>query len=184
MKERVILCDFDGTVIESNIEDKFVSYLLKQKEIRYKLLLVAFFTFPLNMILNKLYLSSITKSWTFILKDRTEEYIARFLDDHIQEIKAKNDTIKLLKSIKYNKLIILTGSYQQLVELYLARVNFIHVNKVIGTKVSKNRLFVKQHPFGKSKCSFVDINNYNIGVANDFSDHYYLDMCNEQYIIK
>lgn len=184
MKKRVILCDFDGTLIEGNIENAFTSYLLKQKEIKLKLLSVALFTLPFNLLLNKLFLPSITKSWTLILRQRVVEYIDSFLDEYIERIKLKEDTIKLIDSLDRDELILLTGSYQQLVEAFIRRKNLTWIDKVIGTEVHNNHFTIKRHPFGKGKSKYVDLRNYNIGIANDYSDHFYLDICNEQYKIK
>lgn len=74
-KERIIICDFDGTLITGNLEQAFMNYLLSQNDIRFKLMFIAIFTLPINLTLDMLGLPSIFKSWTFVLGNKTNEYI-------------------------------------------------------------------------------------------------------------
>lgn len=182
--KKVIICDFDGTLIEENIENMFTSYLLQDKRIRYKLISVALLTLPINIIRNKLFLPSLIKSWTFVLQDKISFYIDDFLQKHKDQIHIKNSTIELINRLRYDKLIILTGSYHQLVEKFLAICLPAFADEVIGSTVKGNKFVVDRHPYGKGKKKFVDIDNYNIGIANEDSDRFYLDLCNEKFIIK
>jgi len=183
--KRIIICDFDGTVIEGNIENCFTRFLLQQKELRIKLFTAAIPALLINLPLNKLCLPSVIKSWTYVLKQEISHYIDLFLKENNRKLKIKKETISLIKEISHDKSVLLTGSYQELVERFLEYNNIKCFDKIIGAQVKLPLyLFIKKHPYGKEKCKYVDRTNYNIGIADNYSDHFYLDMCNEKYYIK
>ena len=101
-----------------------------------------------------------------------------------ESMQYKNDVVEQIASIKADQLVVLTGSDEDLVKAFLQNDNRIFYDDVIGSKVKSDFFRVKRHPFGRGKCKYVNSDNYNIGIANDRSDHFYMDMCNEQYYIK
>lgn len=183
-KQSIILCDFDGTLIEGDLERAFMRYLLKKKEIKYKMLLVSLFTLPINFLRNTFGFPSILKSWTFVLKDSTNQYISNFIHDCGSKIQSKQQGWNLLNSLKDSKRVLLTGCYDKLIRAYLKYCNLDTVFDEIIACEMKNNLIVRRHPFGRGKVPFVPVHAYTIGIANEYSDHYYMDLCSEKYYIK
>ena len=181
MQKRVIICDLDGTLIYENLENIFVKFLLSKKKIKYKILFVSLFTLPINIIRNKFYYPSIFKSWTYVLKNKFEDYKEEFFKHNI--IHFNDKVISLINSLDADEVILLTGSYQDLATELLENKGITLFNEVIGTKTEKNYFKISRHPYGKGKVKYVNQSNYNIGIANEYSDHFYLDLCNEKYYI-
>lgn len=180
---RVILCDFDGTLIFGDLERMFMRYLLQQPEIKFRMLLISLITLPINLLLNQLGRPSIFKSWTVVLKNREENYIHDFLSRKNSLIKRKPEGWQILNSIPNAKRILLTGCYGNLIRQYLKYNNLNNIfEQVIATEM-KSSFLIRQHPFAKGKVQFVDKQNYNIGIANEPGDHFYLDLCDEQYYV-
>lgn len=184
MKEkRVILCDFDGTLIHGDLERMFMRYLLLQPEVKYKMLAVSILTLPLNTFLNQLGFPSIMKSWTFALKEKANQYIVDFLKKNNENIKRKEEGWLKLQSISNARSVLLTGCYGNLIRAYLQYNQLDSIfDEVIATEM-QNNLFIKQHPYARGKVQFVNKQNYNIGIANEKSDHFYLDICDERYYV-
>lgn len=184
---RVVICDFDGTIIRGNLENTFLRFLLKETVYRWRILIISLFTLPINLLLNKFYIPSIFKSWTYVLKGQKSIIIDDFLNSSFFKdsvfLKYREDVIAKLSAIEYDYLLILTGSDEDLVRAFLRIENRFKFDEVIGSKVEKNFFRVKRHPYGKAKMEYVNRDNYNIGIANDYSDHFYMDMCNEKYYV-
>lgn len=183
MKTRVLLCDFDGTLIQGNIENQFTRYLLGRKDIRLKLAAVAALTLPLNLLLHQLNRPSLLKSWTFILRGGADAAMDAFLDENMSRLPLRRDTLRLLSTLRYDKAIVLTGSAERLVQKYLERCSELSFDTVIGSCVKADFLTVERHPYGKGKMPFVDASCYNIGVADSESDRFYMNLCNETYFV-
>lgn len=185
--KKVVICDFDGTIIHGNLENTFVKYLLKETGYGWWILMVSLFTLPINILLNRLYKPSIFKSWTYILKEKKREVMDAFFNsDYYKgsfQLRYREDVISKLDIIDLDYMLILTGSDEELVKAYLEKNDMIKCDKVIGSQVKKDFFRVERHPFGKEKMKFVNRDNYNIGIANDFSDHFYMDMCDEKYYV-
>jgi len=179
MKEhKFVISDFDGTLITQDLEQMFMKYLLSLSHIRWRMLLTSCFTLPINMPLKWLGFGSCFKSWTFVLKDNVSVYIQRFLDENIDLIMQRDEIWEKMLSYK-SPIILLSGCYQDLLVAYLIRINRLGMfEKVIGCTM-RNHFVVAHHPYGRSKCKFINKNNFNIGIANERSDHFYLDMCDE-----
>lgn len=184
MPKKVLLCDFDGTIIHQDLEKTFLKYLLTQNEIKWKLLALSFITLPINLFRNYFHYPSIFKSWTFLLKEDITIYIDKFIIDCDSKITLRDDVLNLIKNIDVHERILLTGCYEDLVISFLKHRDLIeYFDLIIGTKVKKNYFIVERHPFGKLKKQFVNKNNYNIGVADSESDKHYLNICNEKYYV-
>lgn len=183
-KEICIIVDFDGTLIEGDLEQSFMKYLMKFPGIRVKMLLVALLTLPINIIRNKLGYPSLYKSWTLVLNNDIELYITRFIQEMSQSIRLKNDIWSLLDKPDA-KIVLLSGCYEELLKAYLKSIGKIHIfDQIIGCTMQVDCFRVKIHPYGRSKALFVDRNKYNIGIANEKNDLYYLNLCDEQIYVK
>lgn len=183
-KDVCVIVDFDGTLIEGDLERSFMTYLMKFPGIRAKMLLVALLTFPINIIRNKLGYPSLYKSWTLVLNNDIEQYINQYIQEMSQFIRLKGDVWTLLDNSKA-EIVLLSGCYEDLLKAYLKSIDRIQMfDQVIGCTMQINRFKVKLHPYGRSKALFVDRNKYNIGIANEKNDRYYLNLCDEQIYIK
>lgn len=184
---RVVICDFDGTIIRGNLENTFLRFLLKETVYRWRILIISLFTLPINLLLNRFYKPSIFKSWTYVIKGDKIEVINDFLNSSFfrdsELLMYREDVIARLSAVDYENLLILTGSDEDLVRAFLRIENRFNIGDVIGSQVEKNYFRVKRHPYGKAKMEYVNRENYNIGIANDYSDHFYMDMCNEKYYV-
>lgn len=183
-QRKVIICDFDGTIINQDLEKTFLRYILSQKEIKWKLLILSLVTLPINICRNFFHYPSLYKSWTFTLKGDTMKYIDRFILECNSKLTLRKDVLKLIDSLNADEIVLLTGCYEDLAISFLKSRNLYgKFNKIIGSRVKTNNFKVERHPFGKSKREFVDKNNYNIGIADSKSDKYYLNICNEKYYV-
>lgn len=185
--KKIVLCDFDGTLIEGNLENTFLHYLLKGTSYRWIIIAISFFTLPINLILNKFGFPSIFKSWTFVLKNNKKRIIHSFLSSDFfsnsPKMKYREDVLEMLSLMRYDRMIILTGSDEELVTAFLNKYKIIKFDEIIGSQVKDDLFRVKRHPFGKGKIRYVNRDYYNIGIANDYSDHFYLEICNEKYYV-
>lgn len=183
-KKTTIIIDFDGTLIEGDLERSFMRYLLTKPEIKYKMLLLSCITLPINLIRNKLCYPSVYKSWTYILRDNIQEHIEEFLNKNIPFIQLKEQIWALLERNDTN-IILLSGCHQDLLKSYLSKIEKIDkFDKIIGCTMQKDNFRVAIHPYGRAKTRFVNTESYNIGIANEKADHFYLDMCNEKIYVK
>ena len=183
MTPKCYIVDFDGTLIREDLEREFMKWLIRQKEIRYRMLCVSLFTLPINMLRNKLGYPSIFKSWTYVLRGHIDEYINAFIQKEAAgTIHLREDVWKMLNG--GDEIILLSGCYQDLLIAYLKYIKRKSVFvEIIGCEMEANQIRVKIHPYGRSKCRFVNQGKYNIGVANERVDHFYMDMCNEQIYV-
>jgi hypothetical protein len=160
---------------------------LKETGFRWRILLISLFTLPINLFLNRLCRPSIFKSWSYVLKVKKQETINTFLNsDYCKfsiDLRFREDVISKLSTFDSNHIVILTGSDEELVKAFLQIRNRKICDEVIGSQVEKDFFKVKRHPYGKAKMEYVNRDNYNIGIANDYSDHFYMDICNEQYYV-
>lgn len=183
MKEKkYVISDFDGTLIEQDLEQMFMRYLLTLPEVCWRMLLVSCVTLPINMILKWFGYGSLFKSWTLVLGDKISIYIQRFLDNNIELIQLREDIWDKMRG--YNvPVILLSGCHQDLLQAFLRRINRLNIfESVIGCTM-KNNFVVNAHPYGRTKCNFINTKNYNIGIANDRSDYYYLVLCDEMVYV-
>lgn len=183
MTPKCHIADFDGTLIHEDLEREFMKWLLRQKEIRYRMLFVSLFTLPINMLRNKLGYPSIFKSWTYVLRGHIEEYINAFIQNEAAKtIHMREDVWQMLSG--GDEIVLLSGCYKDLLIAYLEYIKRKSVfTEIIGCEMEANQVRVKIHPYGRSKCQFVNQGKYNIGVANERVDHFYMDMCNEQIYV-
>lgn len=183
-KDVCIIVDFDGTLIEGDLERAFMKYLLRCPKVRLKMLLLSCFTLPVNILRNKLGYSSIYKSWTLLLGDKIQEYINEFLEQNIRSIRLKDDIWNMLNQPKA-EIVLLSGCYIELLEAFLRKKSKAYVfDHIIGCTMNDDNFRVKLHPFGRTKMKFVNPNKYNIGIANERADRYYMNLCDEQIYVK
>lgn len=183
MITKCYILDFDGTLIHEDLEREFMKFLLQQNEVKWRMLVVSLFTFPINMLRNKLGYPSVLKSWTYVLRNETGKYIDDFVKNYsVNRIHIREDVWQ--KWTEKDEVVLLSGCYQDLLTAYLQHINRMNCfTKIIGCEVEKNWLKVKRHPYGKGKCVFVDKSRYNIGIANEPVDRYYMELCNEQIYV-
>lgn len=183
MTQKCYIVDFDGTLIHEDLEREFMKWLLRQKEVRYRMLCVSLLTLPINMLRNKLGYPSIFKSWTYVLRGHIDEYINAFIQNEAAKtIHLREDVWQMLK--REDEIVLLSGCYKDLLIAYLEYIKRMSVfAEIIGCETEANQVRVKIHPYGRGKCQFVNQGKYNVGVANEKVDHYYMDMCNEQIYV-
>ena len=183
MTQKCYIVDFDGTLIREDLEREYMKWLLRQKEVRYRMLCVSLLTLPINMLRNKLGYPSIFKSWTYVLRGHIDEYINTFIQNEAAKtIHLREDVWQMLNG--GDEIVLLSGCYKDLLIAYLEHIKRKSVfAEIIGCETEANQVCVKIHPYGRGKCLFVNQGKYNVGVANEKVDHYYMDMCNEQIYV-
>lgn len=183
---KILYCDFDGTFIDGDIEKEFVNYQMRKSLLSPKYYILAMISVPFNYLRRKRNHSSCFKSWTF---KRTEEEKRRMFNDFLEEVEKtitvneKTEAFLNEKKSEGYKLILLTGSYEMLVKRFLEKRNIALFDEVIGCTVGKSGFFVERHPYGHNKCDFIDMSKYRIGIANEFADRFYLEKCNEAFVV-
>ncbi len=182
--EKILYCDFDGTLIQENSEGMLVDFLIKSgyfKIYHYILALICrLINFPRRLAKRGAFI----KAWTaFLPCEKKTELIEWFWKQKISQIHINQGVLKKIKDFN-GKVVILTGSDQQLVYEFLLRKGLINlIDKVIGNQVGKSGIRVIYHPYGREKCKFLDNSAYKVGIANEAADIFFLSGCDEAYII-
>lgn len=185
-KNGIVYCDFDGTLIDTNIEKLFIKFLMKKKYITLSQILVAIPSNFINHVFMLFSYGNIIKAWTFQRDlDEISNLIDEFLTDNCTKMKVNQSVVNLLHDLsKEHEIVILTGSYQLLVQNYLKQSNFGNVvDRVIGTITGKHGFIVLRHPYGKNKCKYIQHNRQTVGIANEVVDQFYLQLCSDAKMV-
>ncbi len=172
-KTKVLVCDFDETFINKDLELEFVKYYRKNHAnvIDY---ILAGFSLPINIILKKLHLRNLLKAWTF---KKNEKELFQLFHDFFKksDIQVNQKIADYVVDFEGEK-VLLTGCYEPLAMAYLKYSNYESIfDKVIGAKTTCNGFVLKRHPFGRSKLNF--INRPSVGIGNSIYDRYFLEKC-------
>lgn len=183
----IIYCDFDGTLIKEDIETAWLKFLLEERALRWFQYILAVISIPVSMFRKKQFKSSLFKSWSAGMSlEQKETLVNQFLQTKKAALNLNIEVLNYLKTVKdcYD-IVILTGSDELLVKSYLRfkKIDTLFT-EIIATKTSKSGFFIKQHPYGKDKCKFIDTGKKTIGIANEFADSFYLEMCDKVFIVK
>lgn len=180
-----VYVDFDGTLIEGDIEKKFVSWLHQRKKLNPYHYALAAITIPLNYIRKKMHRSNLIKSWTFgRTQDEIDQLCKEFLDEMAGTIILRQPIWDILYKYKNSgdKLVIITGSMTELVRSFLCKKNKLDLfDDIIGSKMFCFGFICKRHPYGKDKCLYINKSVQSVGIANEYADVYYLNLCKHVY---
>lgn len=182
-----IYCDLDGTLIEGDLEREFIRYLQSMNHFTIWNYFLAMISLPTNWIRRQKNYGSKYKSWTFGKNEEERKLLySEFFSKCPNCIRFRVNVLELLKKYKddNNKIILMTGSYIELVRFFLERENVTPLfDEVIACEVKKNGFCISQHPYGKDKCIFLDLSEPIIGIANEYADRFYLELCSEAYVV-
>ena len=182
----IVYCDLDGTLIEGDLEREFLKYLRNNNYLKICNYIGAFLSIPLNYIRRKKNRGSLLKSWTIGFKQEQLQYLFYdFFRSSNPKLKNIPQTWQLLMQLKKDcKIVLLTGSYEELVSSFLKYKKIdSFFDRIIGCQVKSNGYTVKMHPYGIDKCSYITEEKDTIGIANEFADSFYLSHCDEVYIL-
>ena len=181
-----VYCDFDGTLIQGDIEREWVSFLRRKHYLTFQNYLAACISLPINLFMRLLDRSSLLKAWTVGIGD--EEIIRLFPEFYI----ASGDKLQINPNVlefiqihsEENRIVILTGSDTRLIKQFLGIVELpVIIDEIIGSAVKPGGLWVSQHPYGVCKRKYITDNNKSIGIANETADRHYLKICDEAYVV-
>lgn len=182
-----IYCDLDGTFIKGDLEREFVKFLQRTHKFNWYHYLLAAISMPINKIQSKRCRGSLFKSWTY-RRSRDERYqlYEEFLQNKNDELLINEKVLLELEERKAtHKIILLTGSFEELVRFFMEKNGKTYIfDEIIGCQVKKRHtFFVKRHPYGKDKCKFIHVEEKIVGIANEYVDRFYLQMCDEVFIV-
>lgn len=183
----IIYCDFDGTLIKEDIETAWLKFLLEERALRWFQYILAVISIPVSMFRKKQFKSALFKSWSAGMSlEKKQKLISQFLQAKGSLLTLNVQVLACLNMVNnHYDIVILTGSDELLVKSYLRfkKIDTLFT-EIIATKTSKSGFFIKQHPYGKDKCKFIDTGKKTIGIANEFADSFYLEMCDKVFIVK
>lgn len=184
MYDKTLFCDFDGTFINTNIENYFLNFLLCHKKLKYYQYILAVFTFPINKLRMRMNEPNLFKAWSAFMPEQIcTKLINEFIDYKAKDIKPRKAVLMFVKNFEGRK-ILLTGSNTELVKKYLVYQHLDGLfDLIIGSQTEKNGFYVKEHPFGKSKLKYIT-EGYCVGIGNEFADRFFLYKCNKAYVIE
>lgn len=182
-----VYCDLDGTLITGDIEREFIRYLQSIKHFSVLNYFLAAISVPVNTMRRKQVRGSKYKSWTVgCTEEERGRLYSEFLDGNPEKIRFRPEVLEKLKELKESncEIILMTGSFRELVLSFLEKENVIDLfDEIIACEVAKDGFRVTQHPYGKDKCLFLKKDKPLVGIANEYADHYYLEMCSEAYVV-
>lgn len=185
--EGIVYCDLDGTLLKGDLEFAYLKYLIKKRKITIYQIIVSFLSVPINYIRKRRFKKSLMKSWTLKKSGYLlEKHILEFLEEQSKNLVLRQEILILLMEFQQKyELVLLTGSQEELVKVFLKYKGIDKLfDKVIGSKVSKSGIIVKEHPYGKDKCKYINNSVKTIGIANEYADSFYLKKCDEVYIVQ
>ncbi|MBD5116125.1 MAG: haloacid dehalogenase-like hydrolase [Ruminococcaceae bacterium] len=182
--EKILYCDFDGTLIQENSEVMLVNFLIKSGYFKIYHYVLALICKIINVPRRLAKRGVIIKAWTaYLSNEKKDELIEWFWKQKISQIHINQNVLEKIKDFD-GKTIILTGSDQQLVYSFLRKKGIIDlIEKVIGNQVGKSGIRVLCHPYGRDKCKLLSDSAYKVGIANESADIFYLSECDEAYIV-
>ena len=182
-----VYCDLDGTLIRGDLEREFVGYFQSTGSFTIRNYLLALISIPANKLRRKQERGSIYKSWTVgFTAEKKDRLFSDFLENETGKLETRADVLGLLEEYKSrgSEIILMTGSYRELVLAFLKKKNMVNVfDEVIACEVKGNGFCVSQHPYGKDKCLFLKKDMQLIGIANEYADRFYLEQCSVAYVV-
>lgn len=180
----IVYCDFDGTLVNGNIEADFIRWLAKSKKIAFSNFLCAMVSLPVNFLRKMIYKGNVFSAWSaFSTVQARQELFDTYIETCLLSI---NEVVfdKLQSWRNKYEIILLTGSNEKLVSMFLKK-NGLHnfFSSVIGGRLSKNGFIVLQNPFGKDKLKYLIDCPKKIGVANEYADSFYLKRCDDVFVV-
>lgn len=173
LHSKELVCDFDETLIDKDLESEFVKFYRKYHAGPMDYLLAAF-SLPVNFILKVFHVRNLLKAWTF---NKNEKDLLLLFDNFLKvsDIRLNRKVVNFVGEFDGKKTL-LTGCHELLAKTYLKQNNHENLfDSVIGTKTTFKGLILLQHPFGRSKLNFID--RPDIGIGNSIFDRYFLEKC-------
>lgn len=177
----VLICDFDGTLIDKNLEASFITYLRKTNSMGFRNYLFSLLSLPVNTLRRHFDVGNLLRAWPIGFSDVE---INELLDCYLEQDEAPLLCGKTLSFVKHfeGKKILLTGSDERLVNGFLERKGEGELfDEVIGLTGSST--MIKRHPYGKDKVGFLPMGVRLTGVGNEYVDRYFLEKCDDAYIV-
>jgi len=185
-KSGIVYCDFDGTFIKEDIETLWLKFLIRNRKIKWYQYILSCISIPVNLIRKKQFRGGMLKSWPVGMTDgKMAQLLSEFYTDVNSQIHINNKVYNLLLNlISEYDLVLLTGSQENLVKSYLNHVSCKDMfTDIIGSRVKSNGFILVRHPYGKDKCKYINNTKKTIGIANEFADLFYLNICDKVYIV-
>ncbi len=182
--DKILICDFDGTLVKSSTELEFVKFLTKKRKLNLYHYLLSIFSVPLNTMMTLLNHGSLLKSWTVgRTKEEEKTLIEQFYLYIAENYLVNNNVLKIVNNFKGKK-ILLTGCYRPLAKYMLKelKIDFIF-DEIYGSEMGCWNYIIKSHPYGHDKLKFLPNNAELFGIGNAWSDRFFLKKCNNVYIV-
>jgi phosphoserine phosphatase len=182
-----LICDFDGTLIRQNLENRLLRHLIRAKLLRpLDYALIPIFT-PINLLCSKLERRSIVKVWS-AGRDAADldRLFDGFLDDEAPRIEVNERVRDFVRSFGGRKTL-LTGCYQPLAEKWLRLTdNRALFDEVVGSETDWGQFLVSRHPHGRGKVGLLPARDRGVeltGIGNEYADRFFLRLCDHAYIV-
>lgn len=182
--KKILICDFDGTLIKENIEKRLLAYLLREKKLIWYQYILAVISLPINLLRKKIGKGNLFSAWSaFLSVNKYNQLIHDFLEMEAKKITLNSEVLDYIKDFNGKK-VLLTGSRLDLVKKYLLYYNQQDLfDEIIGTQTDRRGFIIKIHPYGKEKMKYIRKYNNTVGIGNEYADRYFLKLCKEVIVV-
>lgn len=182
--KKILICDFDGTLIKENIEKRLLAYLLRERKLLWYQYILAVISLPINLLRKKMDKGNLFSAWSaFLSINKYNQLIDDFLEMEAGKITLRSEVLEYIKNFNGKK-VLLTGSRLDLVKKYLLYYRQQDLfDEIIGTQTEKKGFVIKIHPYGKEKVKYIRKYDNIVGIGNEYVDRYFLQLCKEVIVV-
>lgn len=175
IKENLLVCDLDGTLIKEDLEKCFMIFLLQKKKVKLVALALAVLLTPINLLCHWLERGSIWKVWVIGMSNaELESFMEEFFLEWNYTV---CDSVKSHIVEFEGKKMLLTGSFEKLALRWLQYADLLSLfDEVIGCRVYDQSCQIDVHPYGKTKLDLLEGKVPNIALANEYADRHLLEV--------
>ena len=179
----LLVCDFDGTLVQRDSELEMVNYFRRTGKLGVLQYAAAGLALIPNAICTRLEKPRLVRAWcAFHSPARQQSLIEDFLQNGAGELKVDPAVLEVVKGFDGEKLL-LTGSDERMVRGLLYKFGLEGLfDAVIGAKVSAHGLRLLRHPYGKDKLRQIP-RHCAVGIGDSVPDRHFLMQCDRAYTV-
>lgn len=178
----ILITDFDGTLVETDIGFEFRKWLFNEKKFGFFRLICSVLFYPINLFLNSiLSTGSFFSAWSILRNaDNRLDLFNQFMNQRGDCFNINDSVMDIIENFE-GKRIIVTGSETELIRLFLEYKNINCFNEIYGAKIGILGFIFLNQPRGRSKCKY---GYSDVAIGNHYSDRFFLSMSENSYVVK
>ena len=148
--KKVLICDFDGTLINKISEIEFIRWLVMEKKMRFYHYVLSVISCVINIIPLSQNRGTWLKAWTAFRPFSVQnDLIKQFAISVTEKLYINRTVLEIVKGFSGQK-ILLTGCYDPLVKSIVKALDLqSYFDDIIGAKVGMANFLVTQHAYGR-----------------------------------